>query len=62
MEQFITVCVNNGLGVGSFIALIAYIFIYQKKANDTLDLISKILVRICTKIDVDDEEDRKEKK
>lgn len=46
MEEFIQVCCNNGLGFGSFIALIVFIFKYQTKANDTLEEISKSLVSL----------------
>lgn len=44
MEELINVCVNNGLGVGSFIALIVFIFKYQSKANETLEKINTSLI------------------
>ena len=50
MEDFIQVCVNNGLGFGSFIALLVFIFRYQTKANDTLEEISKSLVSLNERI------------
>ncbi len=51
MEQIVNVCVNNGLGVASFIALLIFIFKYQSKANDTLDNISKTLIELSERID-----------
>lgn len=50
MEEIINVCINNGLGVASFIALIIFIFKYQSKANDTLDNISKTLIELSERI------------
>lgn len=50
MEELINVCVNNGLGVGSFIALIVYIFKYQTKANDTLGKINDSQIAIQTSL------------
>lgn len=41
MEELINVCVNNGLGVASFIALLLFIFKYQSKISDTLEEINK---------------------
>ena len=37
MDELIKVIVDNGLGIGSFIALLVFIFKYQTKANETLD-------------------------
>jgi len=51
MENIINVCINNGLGVASFIALLIFIFKYQSKANDTLDNISKTLIELSERID-----------
>lgn len=50
MEELINVCVNNGLGVGSFIALIVFIFKYQTKANDTLSKINDSQIAIQTSL------------
>lgn len=50
MEDIVNVCVNNGLGVASFIALIIFIFKYQSKANDTLENISKTLTELSERI------------
>lgn len=36
METIINVIVQNGLGVGSFVALIIFIFKYQDSTNQTL--------------------------
>lgn len=60
MEELINVCVNNGLGIASFIALIIYIFKYQTKANDTLDEISKSLTTLNERVEKL-ENNRKEK-
>lgn len=60
MEELVQVCVNNGLGVASFIALIIYIFKYQTKANDTLDEISKSLTTLNERVEKL-ENNRKEK-
>lgn len=48
MEEIINVCVNNGLGVSSFIALIIFIFKYQDKISATLEEINKSQVGIQT--------------
>lgn len=50
MEELINVCVNNGLGVASFIALIIYIFKYQTKANDTLEKINSSLISLNERV------------
>lgn len=60
MEDFIQVCVNNGLGFGSFIALIIFIFRYQTKANETLEDISKTLISLNERVSI--LEQRKEDK
>lgn len=60
MEEFIQVCVNNGLGFGSFIALIIFIFRYQTKANETLEDISKTLISLNERVSI--LEQRKEDK
>lgn len=48
MEQLINVCVNNGLGVGSFIALIIFIFKYQNTTNETLTKINDSQIAMTT--------------
>ena len=48
MEELINVCVNNGLGVASFIALLLFIFKYQGKISDTLEEINKSQATIQT--------------
>lgn len=48
MEQLINVCVNNGLGVGSFIALIIFIFKYQNTTNETLNKINDSQIAMTT--------------
>ena len=46
MEEVIKVIVDNGLGIGSFIALIIFIFKYQDKSNDSMKKIADTLVQI----------------
>ena len=48
MEELINVCVNNGLGVASFVALLLFIFKYQSKISDTLEEINKSQATIQT--------------
>ena len=59
MEELVDVCVNNGLGFGSFIALIIFIFKYQTKANETLEDISKTLISLNERVSI--LENRKDK-
>lgn len=61
MQDLINVCVNNGLGVASFIALIIFIFKYQAKANDTLDNISRTLTELSERINKLENKEIKEK-
>lgn len=51
MEEIMNVIVNNGLGVASFVALIAFIFKYQTKTNETLDKISTNLTSLVIRIE-----------
>lgn len=46
MEQLIKVCVENGLGIASFIALLYFIFTYVKSLNDTMNKISNTMVQM----------------
>lgn len=46
MEDIIKVIVDNGLGIGSFIALIIFIFKYQDKSNESMKKIADTLVQI----------------
>lgn len=46
MEEFVNVVVQNGVGVGSFIALLYYIFKHQDKSDDTLKDISTTMTNI----------------
>ena len=67
MEQFIQVCVNNGLGVASFIALLYFMKVSLAKNNDTLEEINKTLLTIQTNMinlteRVSDLEDMKKEK
>lgn len=48
MQEFINVCVNNGLGIASFIALIYFMNTSLKKTNSTLEEINKSLITIQT--------------
>lgn len=51
MDTLITAIVNNGLGVGSFIAFIYFINVYLSKMNSTLSDVSKVLVLIQDNLD-----------
>lgn len=46
MDSLIKAIVDNGLGVGSFIALIIFIFKYQDKSNESMKKIAETLVQI----------------
>lgn len=46
MEQLIKVCVENGLGIASFIALLYFIFTYVKSLNETMTKISNTMVQM----------------
>lgn len=48
MEQIINVIVQNGLGVGSFVALILFIFKYQNTTNETLNKINDSQIAMAT--------------
>lgn len=46
MEELIKVCVENGLGIASFIALLYFIFTYVKSLNETMTKISNTMIQI----------------
>ena len=46
MENLVKVIVDNGLGIGSFIALLYFIFTYVKNLNETMTKISNTMVQI----------------
>ena len=46
MEELIKVVVENGLGVGSFLFLMFFIFKYQEKSNDLMKKISDTMVQM----------------
>ena len=46
MEELIKVIVDNGLGIGSFIALLYFIFTYVKSLNETMTKITNTLSQI----------------
>lgn len=46
MEELIRAVVDNGLGIGSFIALIVFIFKYQDKNNELLKKISDTMIQM----------------
>lgn len=43
MEQIVKACVENGLGIASFIALLYFIFTYVKSLNETMTKISNTM-------------------
>ena len=51
MDALITAIVNNGLGVGSFIAFIYFINVYLSKMDSTLSDVAKTLVLIQDNLD-----------
>lgn len=51
MDTLITAIINNGLGVGSFIAFIYFINVYLSKMNITLTDVAKTLVLIQNNLD-----------
>ena len=46
MEQIVKVCVENGLGIASFIALLYFIFTYVKSLNETMTRISNTMIQM----------------
>ena len=46
MQEIIKVCVENGLGIASFIALLYFIFTYVKSLNETMTNISNTMIQM----------------
>lgn len=46
MQELIRAVVDNGLGIGSFIALLYFIFTYVKSLNETMIKISNTMVQM----------------
>lgn len=46
MEEIFKLVVDNGLGIGSFIALLYFIFTYVKSLNETMTKISNTMIEI----------------
>ena len=46
MQEIIKVCVENGLGIASFIALLYFIFTYVKSLNETMTRISNTMIQM----------------
>ena len=46
MEELFKLIVDNGLGIGSFIALLYFIFTYIKELNDTMTKISNTMIQM----------------
>ena len=46
MQEIVKVCVENGLGIASFIALLYFIFTYVKSLNETMTRISNTMVQM----------------
>lgn len=46
MEEIINIIVQNGLGVGSFISFLFFIFRYEDKQSETLNSISDTLLQV----------------
>lgn len=67
MEEVMKAVVDNGLGIGSFIALLYFIFTYVKDINNTMNKITDTMVEmkvslstITDRIDKIEEKIRKE--
>ena len=46
MEELAKLIVDNGLGIGSFIALLYFIFTYVKELNETMTKISNTMIQM----------------
>ena len=46
MEELFRLVVDNGLGIGSFIALLYFYFTYVKELNETMTRISNTMVQM----------------
>ena len=46
MEELFRLVVDNGLGIGSFIALLYFIFTYVKELNETMTKISDTMIQM----------------
>ena len=46
MEELIKICVENGLGIASFLFLMLFIFKYQEKNNELLKKISDTMIQM----------------
>lgn len=46
MEELIKLVVDNGLGIGSFIALLYFIFTYVNSLNETMTKITNTLIQV----------------
>lgn len=46
MEEIFKLVVDNGLGIGSFIALLYFIFVYVKELNETMTKISNTMIQM----------------
>lgn len=46
MEELLKLIVDNGLGIGSFIALLYFIFTYVKELNETMTRISNTMIQM----------------
>ena len=63
MQEIIKVCVENGLGIASFIALLYFIFTYVKSLNETMTRISNTMVQMQINMEkMTDRIDKREEK
>ena len=46
MQDLFKLIVDNGLGIGSFIALLYFIFTYVKSLNETMTKISNTMIQM----------------
>ena len=46
MEEIFKLVVDNGLGIGSFIALLYFVFTYVKELNETMTKITSAMSQV----------------
>lgn len=44
MQDLVNLCVNNGLGVLSFVVLVIFVYKYMEKYNNTLEKFNETMV------------------
>lgn len=44
MQELVNLCVNNGLGVLSFVVLVIFVYKYMEKYNSTLEKFNETMI------------------